>query len=72
MKNKDNNHKKVIMQQLPDCDFCVTTKAQAKYDGKTKFGPWGYMCQEHFYSIGIGLGLGKGQELVLAEERINE
>ena len=50
------------VSKLPKCDLC---SKEAKYDGKTKFGQWGYMCEEHFKSYGIGLGLGKGQKLIV-------
>ena len=59
------NHTKVEVFHLPDCDFCGD---EAHYDGKTKLGPWGYMCEPCFKKHGIGLGLGKGQELVLKDE----
>ena len=49
---------------LPSCGFC---KNEAKYDGKTVYGPWGYMCQLCFDTYGTGLGIGKGQELILKE-----
>jgi len=42
------------------CDFC---EKDAIYDGKTRMGPWGFMCDEHFSQYGVGLGLGKGQVL---------
>jgi len=29
---------------------------------------WGYMCKEHFSSIGVGIGLGKGQEIITVKE----
>lgn len=32
------------------CQFCDQV---AKYDGKTKFGPWAYMCLYHFNTFGI-------------------
>jgi len=51
----------VEVAELPKCRFCNTT---AQYDGKTKNGPWTYMCQIHFNEYGIGLGTGKGQRLV--------
>lgn len=52
--------------KLPACDFCEET---ASYDGKTCFGPWAYMCEEHFQVNGTGqLGLGIGQRLVLVTE----
>ena len=46
------------------CSFC---KNKAKYDGKTSYGPWGYMCQTCFDIYGTGLGIGKGQELILKD-----
>lgn len=33
----------------PKCDFC---SERAVYDAKTKFGPWGYMCEKHFELLG--------------------
>lgn len=50
------------VSSLPSCDFCPAT---ATVDGKTKFGPWGNMCDEHFKVHGVGLGTGKGQRLEL-------
>lgn len=32
------------------CDFC---KLPAKYDGKTKLGPWAFMCEKHFKQLGF-------------------
>lgn len=57
-------HDKVKVARIPKCDFCLD---KAKYDGKTKVGPWAYMCKKHFKQFGVGLGLGKGQELILVE-----
>jgi len=34
------------------CDFC---KQVAKYDGKTKLGPWAFMCEEHFKHLGYSI-----------------
>ena len=62
-------HTKVAVFKLPDCDFCGD---MAKYDGRTKMGPWGYMCEPCFKEYGIGLGLGRGQELVLKQEAKEE
>jgi len=66
-----NNHTKVEVLELPQCDFCKqyprVMYQEARYDGKTKMGPWANMCREHFEQYGVGLGLGKGQELVLAD-----
>jgi len=58
-------HKEVKVPHLPNCDFCPK---EALYDGKTKFGDWAYMCQNHFNLYGIGLGLGRGQKLILEEK----
>jgi len=59
-------HTEVIVQKLPNCDFCenMGVKTKAAYDGKTTFGPWAWMCEEHFKQYGTGLGLGIGQRLV--------
>lgn len=55
--------------KIPECDICKSegyaTPRLAKYDGVTSFGPWAYMCEDHFARHGRGLGLGRGQELVL-------
>ncbi len=51
---------KVEVAKLPTCQFC---SADARYDAKTKMGPWAYMCETHFRVYGVGLGLGKGQKL---------
>jgi len=55
-------HRSVNLYTLPNCDFCTK---KARYDGRTVFGSWGYICEECFKIYGAGLGLGKGQELVL-------
>lgn len=48
------------------CDFCSRNEqtVEASFDGKTIYGPWALMCQDHFSQYGIGLGLGKGQRLL--------
>lgn len=57
----------VEVSSLPDCDLCQQfgTKTIANYDALTIYGPWGYLCNEHFQSHGIGLGTGRGQKLIL-------
>lgn len=61
------NHESVYVSHIPPCDLCtqdgMTTAAVV--DGKTRIGPWAYMCGRHFRSYGLGLGLGLGQQLVL-------
>lgn len=53
---------KVKVKRIPNCDICGE---KARFDAKTKNGPWGYLCAECFSTYGIGLGTGLGQELVL-------
>ena len=63
---------KTKVRTLPFCDFCMFgiqgAGVLAKYDGRTKEGPWAWMCEEHFKEHGVGLGIGKGQELELDED----
>lgn len=60
--------KQVTVAELPNCDFCSNP---AEYDGKTKLGPWAYMCGGHFKEHGIGLGTGVGQKLVVEGNNVN-
>jgi len=53
----------VTVHELPRCDFCHRT---ATFDGRTRYGGWAYMCQDHFRRFGVGLGVGKGQNLLLS------
>ena len=48
------------------CDMCWERGIvrEAKYDGKTRMGPWAYMCESCFQRYGTGLGLGHGKRLV--------
>jgi hypothetical protein len=55
----------VKVSSRPSCDFC---KSEAVIDGKTRLGPWAYMCPLHFAVYGVGLGLGKGQFLLVEEK----
>lgn len=59
----------VTVTAYPDCDVCKTTtgrKREAHYDARTIGGPWAYMCNDCWLSVGIGqLGTGYGQRLVL-------
>lgn len=61
------NLTEVKVDELPQCDYCHITKTPARYDAKSKSGPWAYMCGTHYNEYGIGLGTGKGQRLVLNE-----
>ena len=62
-----SKHEEVIIHSYPDCDFCKQEgkKTKADYDGKTAYGAWAYMCQEHFITYGVGFGLGRGQRLLV-------
>jgi hypothetical protein len=59
-KARKTPHGVVRINERPKCDFCIR---EAVVDGKTRFGPWAYMCADHFVAFGVGLGLGKGQFL---------
>lgn len=62
----------VGVDKRPDCDVCKHVGPPPKlhaqpaaYDGKTKEGPWAYMCEYHFKKYGLGkLGIGYGQKLI--------
>lgn len=53
--------------RIPECDIHKYEHGEsgvpAAYDGKTKYGPWANMCEDHFKSHGVGLGTGQGQRL---------
>lgn len=55
----------VIVSTLPTCDFCDNL---ARYDFKTRMGPWANGCPEHWRANRLypTLGTGKGQKLILA------
>jgi hypothetical protein len=59
-----------IVAVIPQCDIHRYDKKQmgvpAKYDAKTKKGPWANMCDECFKEEAMypDLGVGKGQRLV--------
>ncbi len=56
----------VKVRRLPLCDFCFGEDlCAARYDGKTKQGPWANMCD------GVGLGTGRGQKLLLTKEALS-
>ena len=61
----------VFMDVIPWCDFCEDEKGEyvperAYVDGRTRQGPWAYMCREHWSRYGVGVfGTGNGQRLIL-------
>jgi len=55
----------VTVYEMPICDFCGV---EAKVDGKTKAGPWAFMCWVDWRGHGIQrFGTGYGQVLVSAD-----
>jgi hypothetical protein len=50
-----------IMGRRVMCDICG--EVPALYDGKTRSGPWAYMCHKCMGLHGVGLGVGRGQML---------
>jgi hypothetical protein len=58
------------VNKFPQCDFCEKEgiRQEAKYDGRTFLGPWGYMCERHFKRFGVGLGTGRGQKLIIKKD----
>jgi len=52
--------KKVAFGPLPNCDLCdmlgrVTT---AKYDMRTRMGPWAHLCESDALEFGVGAEMG--------------
>jgi hypothetical protein len=61
----------VVVYHKPECDFCAQNgdAVPADYDAKTVFGPWAYMCEDHWKANAAPeLGTGIGQRLVHREE----
>jgi ribosomal protein L37AE/L43A len=58
--------KTVKVKEGHECQFC---EKEAKYDARTKMGPWAFLCQSCFDKYGVGVGVGRGQKL---EVRKNE
>ena len=54
--------------EIFDCTLCKRPAGKTMYDGKTKMGPWAYMCITCYTKYGVGLGLGKGQKYELQED----
>jgi len=57
----------VVVVEYPRCDFCpVGVEGTARYDFKTKMGPWANGCLYHYiqHRMYPDLGTGKGQSLV--------
>ena len=63
---------KIAVTETPTCDLCKNGTL-AKYDARTIFGLWAYMCQAHFDKFGPGrLGTGSGQRLTPQGEVADE
>jgi hypothetical protein len=52
-----------VLTKRPPCDLCKERPAYV--DGKTRMGPWAYMCSPCFETYGVGLGMGRGQRLLI-------
>lgn len=62
----DHKHPKpaVVKASAPNiCDICRGNLRTGKsfFDGKTRRGPWAWMCSVCFDENGLGLGTGVGQ-----------
>ena len=72
MSLKRKTYTEVIVDKLPQCDFCkrnpLILYQEAHYDGRTVFDYWAFMCDEHFGQYGVGLGLSRGQRLIERRE----
>lgn len=55
---------------LPNCDFPHFQPTPARYDFKTKQGPWANGCRKHWeaHRFYPDLGTGKGQYLITTKE----
>lgn len=62
----------VEVATLPLCDFCQTAGIErpARYDFRTRYGPWAYGCGEHYdaHRGSERLGTGSGQLLVVPDD----
>ena len=57
-----NKGHEIAVEYPQRCDFCDDP---ATHDGKTRMGPWAWMCDAHFTTHGPGqTGLGIGQRIV--------
>ena len=67
-----NDGKMAVVAEIPMCDICRRKKA--RYDARSKFGPWGYMCEFCWYDNRATheLGVGNGQMLCLENETVDE
>lgn len=43
------------------CQICDKENLKEIVDGRTKFGPWAWMCTDCHKEHGVGYGTGKGQ-----------
>ena len=61
----------VRVATIPDCQICAENERTrlAKYDAKTKIGPWAYVCEDCFNRWCYGIGVGYGQ-ILIAEETL--
>ena len=62
---KPEKGKVCLVEHIPNCDFCNQegVSTPGPYDFKTRYGPWGHGCADHWklYRAYDSLGTGSGQ-----------
>ena len=53
-----------LISKIEKCDICDCKITDVVYDGRTKSGPWAWMCEKCFHEYGVGLGTGLGQKFM--------
>ena len=59
------------MSELPKCDM-PNCDEEAKYDEKTKMGPWAYLCETHHQKVGVGIGTKLEKRVKIAAAKTSE
>ncbi|GEM_PF-4642146 len=64
-------HEERTVDTLPPCFYCKKLKLEmpARFDARTKDGPWRMMYCGHFFEHGMGVGFNYGHRLWLTGER---
>lgn len=61
-----------VVAKLPTCDFCQEEGIErpARYDFRTRYGPWANGCAQHYeqHRAHESLGEGQGQYLMRGNE----
>lgn len=68
---KPERGKVCLVPTIPACNFCEDG-TPGPYDFKTKFGPWGHGCEQHWkiYRVSPDLGVGKAQLWITPDQAI--